>query len=296
MKILVLGGTGMLGHKMFQKLKSRFDNVRAAIHGPIGNWSGVELFERHTVVDNFEASDMSAVRNVLLAEKPDFVVNCVGVIKQRAEANSYITSLTINSLLPHQIASVIEPWGGRLIHFSTDCVFSGKKGEYTEADASDAEDLYGKTKFLGEVAMPNAVTLRTSMIGRELTHFKSLLEWFLRQKSSRVEGFTRAMYSGLTTNKLADITGDLIEKDFRLAGLFQVTGRTISKYELLLLLQKAFRPDVEVLPDEMVFCDRSMIGEKFREATGFEAPSWPELVEELVADRTPYLKWARSET
>jgi dTDP-4-dehydrorhamnose reductase len=294
MKILVLGGTGMLGHKMFQRLSERFDHVRTAIHGPIAKWQGVELFESSRVLDNFDASDASAWKQVLRLEEPNVVVNCVGVIKQRAEAGSALSSLTLNSLFPHQVAAEMAQWGGRLIHFSTDCVFSGKRGDYAESDASDAEDLYGKTKFLGEVATQNALTLRTSMIGRELQHFKSLLEWFLRQKSARVEGYTRAMYSGLTTNKLAEVVGDIIEKHPNLSGLYQVTGQTISKYELLLLLQKAFRSEVEVVPDETFFCDRSMNGDRFGEATGFEAPSWPELIDELAADPSPYDKWARN--
>jgi dTDP-4-dehydrorhamnose reductase len=288
-KILVLGGTGMLGHKMFQILRERFEQTLVCVHDPSAK--KIELFQDEKTIEGLDVSDITSVTTVLERHKPDVVVNCVGVIKQRSQANAFIPSITINALFPHRLAEITNAWNGRVIHFSTDCVFSGKKGNYLETDPSDAEDLYGRSKFLGEVAAPNALTLRTSMIGRELKHFQSLLEWFLRQKSSRVEGYMHALYSGLTTNALARLVGDVIEHHPQLSGLYQVTGKTISKFELLTLIQQKFKLPVEVLPDEMVYCDRSMIGERFKQATGFVAPSWPKLIEELAEDSTPYDKW-----
>lgn len=281
----------MLGHKMFQTLRDRFEDTHTIIHGSLESVNHIDLFQKGNVVAEFDVQDPASLRKFLGKHKPEVVVNCIGIIKQRAEANAYIPSLTLNSLLPHVLAEILDAWEGRLIHFSTDCVFSGKKGDYKETDASDAEDLYGKSKFLGEVAAKNAVTLRTSMIGRELSHFQSLLEWFLRQKSPRVEGYKHALYSGLTTNMLSRIVGDIIQDFPNLRGLYQVTGETISKYDLLTIIQEKFRLNVEVLPDEMVFSDRSMNGHKFKEATGFVAPPWPELVQELAEDPTPYEKW-----
>ncbi|MGA2988810.1 MAG: sugar nucleotide-binding protein, partial [Terriglobia bacterium] len=147
--------------------------------------------------------DFNALEATLSALRPDYVVNCVGVIKQRTEAISPIPSITINSLLPHKLAQMAARWGGRIIHFSTDCVFSGKRGWYTEEDPSDAEDLYGRSKFLGEVVVANALTLRTSIIGRELVEHRSLLDWFLAQNHKTVHGYRRVIYSGVTTNYLA---------------------------------------------------------------------------------------------
>ncbi len=291
MQILVLGATGMLGHKMFQTLRESYDDTHAVVRAPLSELSHIELFQRGNVVSGIDAQDLMALSQLIEREKPAVVVNCVGVIKQRNDAKAYIPSLTLNSLLPHHLAAELAKHGGRLIHFSTDCVFSGKRGEYTEHDQSDAEDLYGKSKFLGEVTAPNAVTLRTSMIGRELNHFQSLLEWFLRQKSRHVEGYTRAMYSGLTTNMLSNVVADIIEDEAKLSGLYQVTGNTISKFELLKLIQERFKLPLEVVPDEMVHCDRSMVGDKFKDATGFEAPDWPELIDQLAKDPTPYAKW-----
>lgn len=291
MQILVLGGTGMLGHKMFQTLRARYEDTHVAVRGPLQRLASIELFQKGNVITDLDAQDLTAVKLMLHKHKPEVVVNCIGVIKQRGEANDFVTSLTVNSLLPHHLAKELAAWNGRLIHFSTDCVFSGKRGDYTEGDASDAEDLYGKSKFLGEVTASNAVTLRTSMIGRELSHFQSLLEWFLRQQSHHVEGYKRAIYSGLTTNILSRIVGDIIQDSPDLSGLYQVTGHTINKFDLLTLIQQRFKLPVEVVPDEMVFCDRSMSGEKFKQATGFVAPSWPELIDELAGDKTPYASW-----
>ncbi|MDQ2945657.1 MAG: sugar nucleotide-binding protein, partial [Acidobacteriota bacterium] len=201
-KILVLGGAGMLGHKMFQTLRERFPGTlcttrRAADSPEISRFDRLWKGSAIPGVDVMKPVDLE---RTLREIRPDFMVNCVGVIKQRREAHLPIPSITVNSLLPHQLAGMAANWGGRVIHFSTDCVFSGKRGQYTENDPSDAEDLYGKSKFLGEVAVSNALTLRTSIIGRELSEHQSLLDWFLSQNHRKVRGFTRVIYSGVTTN------------------------------------------------------------------------------------------------
>jgi dTDP-4-dehydrorhamnose reductase len=178
-----------------------------------------------------------------------------------------------------------------VIHFSTDCVFNGKRGCYTEDDSSDAEDLYGRSKYLGEVAADNALTLRTSVIGRELSQFRSLLEWFLAQNGKTIRGFRRVIYSGVTTNYLARRVGDLIAGHPSLSGLYQVTSAPICKYDLLCLLREAFKLDVEIVPDENEVSDRSMAGDAFLRDTGYQSPDWPGLIAELVNDTTPYEKW-----
>jgi dTDP-4-dehydrorhamnose reductase len=219
------------------------------------------------------------------------VINCVGVIKQRARAALPIPSITINSLLPHKLAEMAMRWGGRLIHFSTDCVFSGKRGGYTEEDLSDAEDLYGKSKFLGEVAVENALTLRTSIIGRELMEHRSLLDWFLSQKQKTLRGYRRVIYSGLTTNYLAGLVGTIIEKHPGLNGLYQAASEPITKYDLLCLVREAYGLTVEIEPDDVEVSDRSMRGDRLRGAIAYTCPSWPELTRQLAEDNTPYEKW-----
>lgn len=293
MKILVLGATGMLGHKTFQLLRKRFPDTHGAIRRSVSDerLKRIQLFQEGNIIERFFAADTSAVRKTLLRLQPQVVVNCIGLIKQRPEANDAIPSITMNALFPHQLAEICEEFGGRLIHISTDCVFNGSRGNYDEQDQADARDLYGWTKYLGEVVGEKVITLRTSMIGRELIHRQSLLEWFLSQNYSKVQGYQRAWYSGLTTNHLAEVIGDLIEKFPHLSGLYHVTGQTITKYELLCLLREAFNLDLEIVPDESVYCNRGMNGGKFHRATGYSCPSWQFLVAQLVDDPTPYHLW-----
>ena len=272
MRILVLGGAGMLGHKMFQAARARFPETWCTLRGsrhdawlaPIES----DLAGAH-VVDHLDAMDWAAVDAVLQDIRPDVAINCVGIVKQRDDAKAAIPSVTINALLPHRLAAALAPWGGRLVHISTDCVFSGRRGRYTEADQSDAEDLY---------AAPNAITLRTSMIGSELRERRSLLEWVLQQNGGTIRGFRRAFYSGLTTNELAGVILRVIERHPGLSGVYQVTSDTISKYDLLHLIVDAFGLDIRIEPDDDFFCDRSMVGDKFRAASGYVCPPWPALL------------------
>jgi dTDP-4-dehydrorhamnose reductase len=218
-------------------------------------------------------------------------VNCVGLIKQRTASHEAIPSIVVNALLPHQLYEICRRWGAKLIHFSTDCVFSGKVGNYSEDDPPDARDFYGRTKALGEVPSSDALTLRTSIIGRELKHFRSLLDWFLNQNHQRVYGYRRALFSGLTTNQLADVVGDVIEMHPNLCGLYHVASQTISKFDLLCMLRDAYGLDIEIAPDDEFCCDRSLCANKFKAATGYVCPPWQELIAHLTMDDTPYEEW-----
>ena len=303
MQILILGGAGMLGHKLFQHLRASHPNVACTMRGSIAGsaLARVDLFRHSGVIEQIDASDFFAMQSLIAREKPRVVINCVGIVKQRPSAKQSIPSIEINALLPHLLAEACRSVAARLIHFSTDCVFSGRRGNYTEDDASDAEDLYGRTKYLGEVVCGNALTLRTSIIGRELTHQESLLEWSLCESRRAdttashnrgpIRGFTRAIYSGVTTNYLARVVESLIDEHPRVTGLYHVAAQPISKFDLLHLLRDAFRLDIEITPDSSLFCDRSMKGDKFTRATGLVPPSWPELVDELAHDETPYDEW-----
>ena len=292
-RIVILGGAGMLGHKLFQTLRERVPGTIATTRSSVARppLDRVALLQGPDVVPGVDVDDFDALRSRLRQWSPEFIINCVGVIKQRDTAKAAIPSITINSLLPHRLAEAAAEWGGRLIHFSTDCVFSGRKGNYLESDPSDAEDLYGKSKFLGEVAAGNALTLRSSIVGRELTEHRSLLDWFLSQNGSQVRGYTRAIYSGITTNEMANVVTRVIEGQQRVSGLYQVASDPISKYELLLLIRDAYGLDIEISRDDREVCDRSMSGRRFTEATGWRSPSWPELVRQLAADTTPYEAW-----
>jgi dTDP-4-dehydrorhamnose reductase len=293
--ILILGAEGMLGHKMLQVLSARYSKVKCTIYGSINDpfYQAIPLFNSVNTLENVNAMDLQGLKNILEREKPDFIVNCIGVVKQREESKMAVPSITINSLLPHLLAEWAATWGGRLIHFSTDCVFSGKKGNYSEDDPSDAEDLYGRSKSLGEVASQNALTLRTSIIGRELRHFTSLLEWFLAQKGKKVKGFMRVIYSGVTTNHIAELVGKIINDHPGLSGLYQVTAPVITKNDLLTRIRDAYKLNIEIVPDDSEVSDRSMVGKRFLQATGFREPTWDDLIRQLSKDKTPYEQWTK---
>jgi dTDP-4-dehydrorhamnose reductase len=283
----------MLGHKMFQRLRSVFQCTTAIMRNTKTSppFCHIDLFRGSDVYDGVDCMETDALQQTLVGIQPDFIVNCVGIIKQRPQANDAVAGIAINALLPHQLAAWARAWGGRVIHFSTDCVFSGARGSYIEEDASDAHDLYGRSKFLGEVITENALTLRTSMIGREIEEHRSLLDWFLAQKGRSVRGYRRVIYSGVTTNHLADLVSAIIRDYPKLSGLFQVVSAPISKYELLCLLRDAYSADIVIEPDDREVSDRSMRGDKLQRAIGYVAPSWPALVQQLAADPTPYERW-----
>lgn len=292
MKILVLGGSGMLGHKIVQRLARTGNETWWTLRGDTSDpgLAPVPELRGNHAITKVNATDIDAVEAIVRRVRPDAVVNCVGVIKQRAEALDPIQAITINSLLPHRLAALVGQWGARLIHFSTDCVFSGSRGGYDEDDPIDAEDLYGRSKALGEAGAPHALTIRTSIIGRELRHHLSLLDWFLSQNNKHVHGYTRAWWSGVTTNHLADVVTMLLEQHAALRGVYQLSGGKISKYELLLLLRDSYDLNIQIEADDRVFCDRSLVGTRFEAATRHTCPPYETLVREMAADTTPYPK------
>jgi dTDP-4-dehydrorhamnose reductase len=259
-KVVVLGGAGMLGHKIFQALRLRYPGTITVVRKDVkqAGLRSVGLLQGPDVVHGVGATDFNALRRRLEGWTPEFIVNCVGIVKQRDEATSAIPSITVNALLPHRLAEAAAGWGGRLIHFSTDCVFSGRTGGYREDDLSDAEDLYGRTKFLGEVTGANAVTLRTSIIGRELTTHRSLLDWFLSQNGTTVRGFRRVMYSGVTTIEMAKVVARIIDDHPKLTGLFHVASEPITKHDLLGLVRDAYGLRIVIEPDDTEVSDRDL--------------------------------------
>jgi dTDP-4-dehydrorhamnose reductase len=296
-KIVILGGTGMLGHKLFQKLATAFPDTICTISQRVEDESvaRIPLFQSGRTIGGIDAIQFERLSSLLRNIRPDFIINCIGVIKQRPDASSCIPAIAINSLLPHQLAALCSEWNGRLIHFSTDCVFSGRRGMYKESDSSDAQDLYGRSKFLGETVAKNALTLRTSIIGRELARHRSLLDWFLSNIGGEVHGYRKSIYSGVTTNHLAEVVLDIVLHHPHLNGLYQVASRPISKCELLLLLKNAYALDVSICPVDGEEADRSMDGTKLRAAIGYACPPWSALVEQLAQDPTPYGEWLGQE-
>lgn len=292
MSVLILGAAGMLGHKVWQRLSPRFD-TRVTMRSGAAAYGNLGLFDPGRIIPGVDAADTRGLETTLRDLRPSVVINCIGIIKQLPGAHDAITSISINSLLPHQLAAACAEVGARLIHISTDCVFSGRKGMYRESDQPDAEDLYGRSKLLGEVTAPNCLTLRTSIIGRELKATTGLVEWFLSNRGGAVDGYTEAIFSGLTTIALADLIGDVIERHPGLSGLYQVSTGPIDKFTLLSLINDAYRANVTIRPSSAVRIDRSLDSTRFREATGWSPRPWPQLIAEMAADPTPYDDWRR---
>jgi len=292
MRILVIGGSGMLGHKLVQAWQNRFD-VWTTLKGRFEDYEVFGILEKKKTFDLIDVENFEAVEQVLGNVRPQVIFNAVGIIKQLPTSKNVIKTLTINSIFPHRLAEVAEKMGVRLINISTDCVFDGKKGNYNEEDVSDATDVYGKSKNLGEVTTGNCLTLRTSIIGRELKTSHSLVEWFLSNRGKKVKGFVNAVYTGFPTIILADIIADLIENYENLSGLYHVSSEPINKYELLKLINEAYRADVEIEPFEDFRIDRSLDSTRFRIETGFYPAGWQEMIKRMADDPTPYDEWRK---
>ncbi len=290
MRILVFGGNGMLGHKLVQILRENFD-VWATIHG---NYSAVErygIFDSDRTIGSVDVTDLGSVRKAIETARPDVVINSVGIIKQVPALQDVLQTLAVNSVFPHRIASLSDEYGFRLITISTDCVFDGKKGNYSESDIADAGDLYGISKLLGEVVGDNCLTIRTSIIGRELASSHSIVEWFLSHRGSSVKGFTKAIYTGFSTIAFGKILSAVISDHPEVKGLYHVSSEPITKFELLHLLNEHYQANVLIEPADDYVIDRSLDSSRFRLATGFEPADWNEMIKTMAADPTPYDSW-----
>jgi dTDP-4-dehydrorhamnose reductase len=291
-KIIVLGADGMLGHKLCERLAADGREVVATFHCSAKPYAAMaDIFGGVRCVGDVAAMDHAALARFLDAERPAAVVNCVGIVKQLDAVNNRRVTVGVNSYFPHVLEQLCGTMDARLIHFSTDCVFSGRKGAYVETDVSDAEDMYGRSKYLGETGGTEgaSVTLRKSVIGRELgRHTHGLVEWLFAQKGKRIRGYTRAIYSGFTTAEMATIVGLAIDRAEPLRGLYHVASAPISKFDLLKLIATMAGLDIEIERDETFACDRSLVMDRFVAATGYKAPSWEQMIGEMLADPVPY--------
>jgi len=281
-KVLVVGGDGMLGHRLLLELGHAHE-VRVTLRRPLGAYAGHGLYSPDNAEPGVDVRDFAAVLDVLDRFRPEAVVNAAGIVKQRPEARSAVLSIEVNALFPQRLAAACRRAGIRLVHLSTDCVFSGRRGGYSEADEPDPQDLYGRTKLLGEVDDGACLVLRSSIIGLELGNRLGLVEWFLAQPpGTTVDGWRRAVYTGLTTAEMARVIDRALAGHPGLSGLWHVAAAPTGKYDLLRALAAKLGRDVEVRPDDSVRCDRSLAADRFRLATGWDPPTWDELLGELA--------------
>ena len=286
MRVMVIGATGTLGHRLCLDWAERFEcwgTVRAPVEDPVA-----ELLAPARLIAGISAEEPDTLRSALERARPDVVVNCVGAVKQAEAGQQPIPAIRINSLFPHELAAACRESSARMIHVSTDCVFSGERGRYSEQDVPDATDLYGRSKLLGEISGEGLLTLRTSLIGRELQSSLGLLEWLISNRGGSVKGFSRAVFSGLTTIGLASEIGVLIEEHPGLEGIWHLASEPIDKLELLTALERALELGIEIVPDDSVIVDRSLDSTRLCRATGRQPRRWDQMVDELAADPTPY--------
>jgi dTDP-4-dehydrorhamnose reductase len=284
MRVLILGSTGMLGHMLLRNLAKDFE-VIGTVRQEIEEISDHKFFKGRSVIGGVRAEDIDSLARTFKTVKPHVVVNCIGIVKQREEANEAIPCLMVNSLFPHRLSWLCGMSQARLIHISTDCVFSGSKeaGQcYALDDACDPVDLYGRSKFLGEVDQKGCLTLRTSFIGPELRHRHGLLEWLLSQRGGRVSGYARAIFSGFTTTAVTGIIASVIKDHPDLSGIWHVASQPVNKFDLLNRLVDALGLDIAVERDDTVECNRCLDGSRFNAAADFVPPAWDQMIGELA--------------
>ncbi len=277
----------MLGHKLGQVILPRLETF-LTFRENSRILALEDLFDVNHCLGNVYVQDFDSVQDAFTTIKPTVVVNCIGLVKQLSPVQDAVDGIMINALFPHRLAELCKTTEARLITISTDCVFSGHKGNYRETDVPDAEDFYGRTKLLGEVDNDNCLTIRTSMIGRQLLKNYGLLEWFLKQAGNTIKGYSRVKFSGLTTKSLAEIILQIITEHQSLSGIYHLASDPISKFDLLDLIKKVYGIEVEILPDNAVFCDRSLNSERFYRATGIKVPAWSNMINQIHTDTNPY--------
>jgi dTDP-4-dehydrorhamnose reductase len=277
MRVLVLGATGLLGSAVFHVLSEQEDWL---VFGTLRTEDSKRLFTpelTRNLVVGVDVLDQADLVRVFEQTKPDVVINCVSLAKPLLSAECPLDIIPIYALLPHRLVHLCGLAGARLVHISTDGVFSGSKGQYTEDDIPDARDIYGLSKLMGEVSVSHAITLRTSMLGPELQGANGLLAWFLSQLET-CKCFSRAIFSGLPTVVLAQIIRDYVIPEPELFGVYHLAAQPISKFDLLKLVAEIYGKTIELIPIDQPVCDRSLNAARFRAATGYEAPEWPELI------------------
>lgn len=284
MRILILGGDSMLGWQLLLYLQNKHD-VKVTLRNPESNYKTYSVFNEQNSYYNVDVHNFSTVGSTLLAFKPDIVINSIGIVKQNVRIKNITSAIEINALFPHKLSQLCQSMNTKLIQLSTDCVFNGKKGGYTENETGSADDIYGQTKYLGEVRdAKHCLTLRKSLIGLELKYKYGLIEWFLAQQAS-IKGYQQALYSGFTTREMSRIIDMIITKHPTLSGVWHIASQPISKYQLLTTLANKLKlKNIHIEADNDFVCYRHLNGDRFTKATGYQAPSWDSMLTELTQE------------
>ena len=279
-RLVVIGANGMVGHAIIRamRLDTTYEVIGIVRDNSVARYLRSLFGGQVLALGNFTTT--GALEPLLESLRPEVVINCVGLVKQYSESDNTLVAVPINTIFPHKLAEICSSVGARMVHISTDCVFSGANGGYTEKDAPDALDVYGRSKLLGEVDYPHTVTLRTSTIGHELNTGHGLLCWFLAQQNS-IKGYTRAFFSGLSSNEFARVVRDRVLPRPDLKGNYHVAGHPISKYNLLQLVNETYGRGLLIEPDDRLVIDRSLDSTLFRQITGYVAPPWHKMISDM---------------
>jgi dTDP-4-dehydrorhamnose reductase len=285
MRIIILGGNGMIGHKIYQHISKEFSDTWVTLRNKLETYSFSHIYDKQKIIDSIDLSDFQLLKNRLDELKPEIIINACGITIRRGVDELKSKTIILNSSLPHFLNEWVLSNNKRLIHFSTDCVFSGGKGDYLDNDKKDATDLYGTSKSMGEVFDSKfAITLRGSMIGRELENKTELLEWFLSQKNKTIKGFSKVIYSGITTVKMAEIVLAVIKTNEIINGIYNISSKPISKFNLLKLCNKIFEINAVIEEDKSYKSNKNLISDKFFNEIGIEQPTWVDLIRQLKDD------------
>lgn len=280
-RVLILGATGMLGNAMLRYFGQASSHVVLGTARSRRSAALLPQYLQSIVAPDVDATDLDGVLTVVADFQPDVIINCIGLVKQLSASGDPLAAISVNALLPHRLARVATAARARFIHISTDCVFDGQRGSYVETDVANAVDLYGRSKFLGEVVAGDTVTLRTSIIGHELDSAHGLIEWF-RMQTGEVKGFTQAVFSGVPTVELARIVAEYVLPNPELRGLYHISSAPIAKFDLLTIVANEYGLSSRLVPDSALVVDRSLNSDRFRAATGYSAPPWPKLIENML--------------
>lgn len=279
MRVLILGADGMIGHKMAQTFAKY--PIDLGLNSRYNSKFIRKIFPKASI---FEYDlNKKKIEQLLNYYNPEFIINAVGITIRRGACGDQKTNY-INAILPREIDTWCMSNNKKQIHFSTDCVFSGKKGNYSDFDLTDADDSYGKTKGLGEINSDNTLTIRSSMIGRELFNNTELLEWVVKHKNQKINGFDNAVYSGVTTLWMSKTVYKIIKNLPKLSGIWNVSSRPISKYELIKKINDQFMLNIDIVRDSSFYSNKSLNSNRFFSETNFEIPNWDDMLSELYRD------------
>jgi len=277
MRIYILGISGMLGSKLFKEFLKKNYKIKGSTRVIPKHF----LNYKNYIDSNLDIFDIQKLKEKINKFKPNLIINCVGIIKQKISKTNEKNIFYINSIFPHELYKISNIIKARLIHFSTDCVFDGKKGNYDDKNETNANDIYGFSKALGELSYDNSITLRTSIIGHELSSKKSLLDWFLHLNKKNCYGYTKAYFSGLPTIEIFNFIQKFLLKKKKISGIYNLSSSRISKYNLLKKISKVYSKNINIIKNNKLKIDRSLNSKKLKKLVDYKCPPWNILIKNM---------------